>query len=212
MPKTKEPEEVPFKIPQPPKPSQEEMQKRQALQEQIDQLKKREQERKEIHYDNLSQEDYQRLEEFAQQNQLIELFYALKFKSEEKINSFIAGYIQRKKEDNNPLARSAIESKTAFPFLESLKQLIIEQQKNTKEDLTKRMSDLRKKGYNFFIEELQTMRIDNKLRLWKTSEDKKDISLVQSILSQIEIKIKEFEEDLQDKEEKAKEIVIPKTI
>ena len=127
---------------------------------------------------------------FAKESRLDELFFSLKSRSDGEVNFFLQEYSKKlSKLDNSPLARAMRDSKDKVSLLSSIKAEIISSLKSDMEDLTKEMSDLRKSGDTFTLEEIELLRFPLKIKMFNATEEKKDLMLAKAVLSKVKEKV-----------------------
>jgi len=141
---------------------------------------------------------------------LEELFHILELLNEKQIEKFLNHYKEQKLSNSKDQKIDLIlkKSSTRVEILDKLKKQLTDSVKSEYEDARREISFLRKKGLDVYVEDLKSMKIPLKMRMFNATSSKKDFYAIKKVLEEVNIVLKEkreeFEKMIEDKEAKAK--------
>jgi len=141
---------------------------------------------------------------------LEELFHILELLNDKQIEKFIEHYNGQKVSNSKDPKIDLIlkKSSTKIEILDKLKKQLTDSVQGEYADARREISFLRKKGIDVYVEDLKSMKVPLKIRMFNATSSKKDYYAIKKILEEVNVvlkeKRKEFEKMIEDKEAKAK--------
>ncbi len=118
---------------------------------------------------------------------LEELLHIMHILKNEDIEIFIKHYKEAKiKSRDEKIDRIIKNCKNNDDLLDSLKKELIEKLHNEYENLRKDISDKRKIGYDVYIEDVNSMSIPLKIRMFEATSERKDYYKVKKLIKEAE--------------------------
>ncbi len=133
---------------------------------------------------------------------LEELFFLVNLLNDKQIEIFLQHY---KKSEIPPSPDAKVDtivknSKNKLELVNSIKSELLESLKDSQDKIRQKVSELRKKGADVFIEDLKSLNIAQKIKLFNATAKKEDFYKIKKVHEEVSAELKSIEEKMPKKE------------
>ncbi|GBE20010.1 hypothetical protein BMS3Abin17_00742 [archaeon BMS3Abin17] len=126
-----------------------------------------------------------------------ELFHLLHILNDEQVELFIEHYKNQEREQlvDKKIDAMINKSRTKYELMNNLRAELINSLNLEYRDLKERISSLRKKGKDTYIEDIKVMSLPPKIKLFNATNDKQDFYKIKKITSEVSMSLDSLEKE-----------------